>query len=384
MLVDTSGSIQVRIIDRRLFSSTGSLDEIEASDWMARALEPGDGGVVDVDWIDPSSLSEPSLRGVDAIILSRPDLIGDRGWDSIKVFVDSGGLVLATPPSELDSHVWLDRMAEALGISWQVGVEAITADDPIGLGGEQPGGSILSRLDNELDQLAEPIEVFKRLDVDVSDGDGRVLLRCADESPLLICWDPEGDRSGTIVLLSSSPHLDWTNLPIKPLMVPLMQELVREGVSTSRNSSQLLAGDVPGGSFTGVREITGPGGSSVSIDSTRSFTTPLIRTGHWVARDAKGSALTTIVVNPDVDAADPEVTDVKEVVERFGVESGLEIIPDDQLAGRFTSQESNPVWSLLLLVAALLLLITETILNRFFSRSVSRESRFVDSMEAVS
>ena len=376
--------IQIRIIDRRLFSSSGSLEEIEVSDWIARALAPVEGGGVDVDWLDPASLSGSSLRGVDGIVVSRPDLVTGRGWETIREFSDSGGLVLVIPPSDLDSHVWLDDMAEALGIDWTVDVGVRVPQASIGLADRQDGGSIISLLDNEIDQLAPPVEIQRILDVDVSEGGGRVLLRSSDDSPFLVCWEPAEDRNGTIVMLTSAPHLDWTNLPVKPLMVPLMQEIVREGVAEGRGSSQLLSGDVPSGLLPGIREITGPGGRSVSIGSERTFVDPINRTGHWVARDTSGSALTTIVVNSDIEAANPETTPAEIVIERFGSESGLRIVDDESIVSGFTDQESNPLWSILLLLAALLLLVTETVMNRFFSRSVMRPTPGMDSQGATS
>jgi len=371
-VVDTSGAVQVRIIDRRLFSSSGSLDEIEVSDWVARALAPVDGGGVDVDWIDPASLSESSLRGVDGIIVSRPDLVTGRGWETIREFTITGGLLFLIPPSDLDSHVWIDDMSEAIDLEWNFDVGVTVPDESMALADRQEGGSIISFLDNEIDQLSAPVEIHRIIEIDVGEGNGRTLLRCEDESPFLICWEPDGDRNGTIIMIAAPPHLEWTNLPIKPLMVPLMQEIIREGVTAGRVSSQLLSGDVPPGSLSGIREITGPGGLSVSIGNDRTFLDPINRTGHWVARDTSGSALTTIVVNPDIEASNPETTSTEMVMERFGDESGLRVVDDDSLVGGFTEQESNPLWSILLLLAALILLVFETVMNRSFSRSVVR------------
>ena len=137
---------------------------------------------------------------------------------------------------------------------------------------------IISLLDNEIDQLAPPVEIGSSMSMSAKGW--RVLLRSSDDSPFLVCWELAEDRNGTIVMLTSAPHLDWTNLPVKPLMVLHAGDRPRR----RRRGSWFLAASLgrrSSGLLPGIRETTGPGGRSVSIGSERTFVDPINRTGHW-------------------------------------------------------------------------------------------------------
>lgn len=369
MLVDTSNTIKVGIIDRQIFASSNDLENIQSAEWMERALEPGNEGAVEVERIDPASISSRILRGFDALVLARPDLVGDNEWDLIKKFTDTGGFLLVVPPTQVQAHTWLDRMGSSLDIAWNIRVEPINPDEPVDLAVDQPGGSFLSLLDSEIDQLSSPVQVFRRLDVDVDQGDGRVLLTSSDDAPFLIGWEPDAERRGTIAMLTSAPHLEWTNLPIKPLMVPLMQELIREGTSTSRGSVEILAGERPLISMSSARELGGPSEKSIPIDQDGLVSEPVRRNGHWVVRDSSGTALSTIVVNSEITAGDPGITSPDALRARLGVDAGWTLLGTDELPDQFSRDEPNPVWSLFMLTSVLLLLVLETVLNRWFARS---------------
>jgi hypothetical protein len=51
-------------------------------------------------------------------------------------------------------------------------------------------------------------------------------------------------RAGLIVVLTSAPELSWTNLPVKPLMVPLLQEIVRAGLQLAASRDEVAVGAV--------------------------------------------------------------------------------------------------------------------------------------------
>ncbi len=369
MLVDTSNTIKVGVIDRQVFTGNNELEKIQSAEWIERALEPGNEGSLEVERIDPASMSSRILNGLDALVLARPDLVADNEWNLIRKFIDTGGFLLVVPPNEVQAHTWLDRMGSSLDIAWNIRVEPVNLDEPVDLAVDQPGGSFLSLLDSELDQLASPVQVFRRVDVDVDQGDGRVLLQASDEAPFLIGWEPDGDRRGTVAMLTSAPHLEWTNLPIKPLMVPLMQELIREGTSTSRGSVEILAGDRPFIPMSSARELSGPSESLITVDQNGLVSEPVRRNGHWIVRDSSGAALSTIVVNSEVNAGDPAITSPDDLRDRLGVDAGWTFLETDELTDQFSKDEPNPVWSLLMLAVVLLLLVLETALNRRFTRS---------------
>lgn len=371
ILVDTSSGLNVGIIDRNVFTDGTAIEDVRSADWIERALEPDESGMIVVERIDPASLTSRVLGRLDAVVVTRPDLLGDVEWPLISAFVDRGGLVLLAPPGDASVHTWLDRLEPELGLAMDVSVEPVGSDPPEPLAPRQPGGSFLSLLGTELDELSTPIVVSRRLQVDSSRGEGRPLLVTETGDPILIAWEPRRSRHGVVALLTVSPRLDWTNLPIKPLMVPLLQELVREGTSTGRGSIEVAAGDLPTVTVSGSRELGGPGERSITIDQNGRVSEALVRNGHWIVRDSEGSALSTIVVNSEVAAGDPVTTTPDELTSRLGEEAGWELLEGSELAGRFRTEESNPLWSLILLGLALMLLVVETGLNRWFSRSRS-------------
>ncbi|MCH2146061.1 MAG: BatA domain-containing protein [Phycisphaerales bacterium] len=374
MLVDTSRSIQVTIVDRQSFGTTTDIDRARSSDWIERALEPGSQGVIEVDRLDPSSLSTTMLRGVDALILARPDLLPAPAWSLVREFVDLGGFLLVVPPTDLEVHPWLDDMSREFDITWDVEIGVAAPEEPVDLAVEQPGGSYLAMLDTELDALTSPVEVFRHLRIKPGPGDGRTLIKGSDDSPILIAWEPGEGRRGALALLTTAPHLDWTTLPVKPLMVPLMQELIREGTTSGRVSMEVLAGEKARTTMTGVREFSGPGGIQVSVDQAGLSTEPLRRTGHWVARDSEGAALSMVVVNPEIAAGDPSLVSAEEFKARLGVDTPWNLLDTEEMAARFSEDRDGRFWSLLLLAIVLLLVVTETALNRWFARSRVNET----------
>jgi hypothetical protein len=368
-VVDTSPTIQVGIVDRNEFSTSVLVEDVRVAEWIERALEPDVGGVIEVDRMDPASISDRVIRGLDAIVVSRPDLLGDEQWQTLRNFVNAGRFVLVVPHADLQVHSWLDRMGNTFDLDWQVDLEARVLEQPVGLASAQPSGSLLSMLGSELDFLAAPVQVDKTLVIEANPGDATTMLQTTDGRPILVSWNPDENNRGSLALLTVAPHLSWTTLPVKPLMVPLMQELVREGAAAGQNATIVVAGDHANISITGVREITGPGGTSVPVELSGASAAPLRQTGHWIARDTSGTPLSTLVVNAELDAADPTTVSSDIFKTWLGPQGEWEILESDALVGRFVEVQINPVFSLILLAAALMLLGLETALNRWLSRA---------------
>ena len=92
--------------------------------------------------------------------------------------------------------------------------------------------------------LYESILVTKHFPIAWTDrGTGHVLARLDDGQPLL-AERPLG--SGSVLLLGTAVHGDWTNLPVKPIFLPLITRLTFElaGTDTERT---MVTGRGPGG-----------------------------------------------------------------------------------------------------------------------------------------
>lgn len=359
--VEFREALRVGIIAPTRFASGLSADKLSPGTWARLALAPageGTGGIEVVD-IEPASIDAARLAGLDAVILPRPDLIQDSGWARIGLFASSGGVVLVTPPPDVRVHLWPDAMVRGLGLSseWSLGREPRAVGDtklaapppvpapgsPSGMDQSSIASGLLALVAGELDTLLRPVNVKTALPIDSTGDTGRVILRlegggAGGGAPIL--WagrpgDAAGGRTGTtgvpigesrglVVYLGIALSLDWSDLPAKPLMVPLMQEIVRQGVGQARGSWWMVAGSKPltpagavelrpiderpidsrgrGASET-ARE---PGAEGVISLTSPESAGPLRRAGVFAAIDDRGGTRALIAVNPDPRAGNVE------------------------------------------------------------------------------
>jgi hypothetical protein len=105
---------------------------------------------------------------------------------------------------------------------------------------------MLASIRPELATLVAPVTVTRAVPIEgVTAGD--TVLAFADGSPFAVAQVPsERDGvapSGLVLLLASSPELGWTNLPVKPLMVPFFQEVVRTALQMSADRYRVAVGE---------------------------------------------------------------------------------------------------------------------------------------------
>lgn len=351
--VEFREALRVGIIAPTRFSTGVSADRLDPGTWARLALAPtgeGAGGIEVVD-IEPASIDAARLAGLDAVVLPRPDLIQDSGWARIGLFATSGGVVLVTPPPDTRVHLWPDAMVRGLGLSaeWTLGREPRSAGDGrlVAVAPSTPSGApanpdqsgiasgLLALVAGELDTLLRPVNVKTVLPIDNTADTGRVILRLENGPPVLWAGRPgeaagraeasrtePHDTRGLIVYLGVALSLDWSDLPAKPLMVPLMQEIVRQGVGQARGSWWMIAGSrplTPSGAVE-LRPIderppeaadpgsrtpdTGEPGRGPDARGVVSLTSPesagpLRRAGVFAAIDDRGGTRALIAVNPD-------------------------------------------------------------------------------------
>lgn len=335
-------SLRVGIIAPRRFAADARADRLDPGTWARLALAPGgvdssaalgDTGGIEIVEIEPAAIDAARLAGLDAVVLPRPDLINDGGWARIGLFVSSGGTALVTPPPGVNVHLWPDAMARGVGLpsDWTIAREAVAAPEGAKLtvspatGGEHDAASagLLALVEGELDELLRPITVKTILPLDASGAEnGRTLLKLDSGQTVLWSGRPGTGAGGStgrglMVYLSVALSLDWSDLPAKPLMVPLMQEIVRQGVGQARGSTWIAAGSravAPVGSVElrpvltattaasrgsgqgddaeiGSLSLMGPGGEGAAP--------ALRRAALFAAIDDRGATRALLAVNPD-------------------------------------------------------------------------------------
>jgi hypothetical protein len=127
---------------------------------------------------------------------------------------------------------------------------------------------------------------------------------------------PGGETRGLLLYLSTALDLSWSDLPARPLMVPLLHELIRQGIGRAHGSWATIAGSRPGAPARTVelRALPDPGAPArapgadasepdadalVQIDDTGATVRPLRRAGVWEAIDERGASRGIVAVNPD-------------------------------------------------------------------------------------
>lgn len=395
-------TLRAGIISRSRFSMDAPLDRMSAAQWLRLALRPTASTPIDPIDIDPGAIDAPTLASLDALFLPAPHLLKDEDWERVRRFAETGGLVLIAPPADASVHLWTDTMIRSLGLSWRIAREPREFDPPASLDDRATASTLLSMIAAELPGLTRPVNVMRALLVEDFGRETEAVLSLHDSTPWLIASPPgviTGDgvsdpRSlGLVVYLASAPALSWTDLPAKPLIVPLLQELVKQGLGRAAGSWTSVAGSHvatppravslrPLASRGGVDSApasilaVGPGGLSVE---------PIRRAGLWQALDDAGRVRGVVAVNPDTSAAriapnDPDAVRLW-LAGAFGADASEQARPriawvDDAGAAPFLA--SNPAespFSLPLLVAVLVLAAVELVMARYFSHAFTDGDR---------
>ena len=370
------------------------------ADWLGLALRPGDEQTdIELVRLEPASIETAALARLDALFITRPDAITDEGWRRVRLFVDGGGggervgwggVVFVTPPADATVHLWPDAMVGAMDLGWTIAREARELDRPASITeGESLAGqdSILSLLSGELAELGGAVNVWRVLPVE---GESlRVLLALSDGSPLLIAARPGGSGGGggggggggvgargLVMFLASAPSLPWTDLPAKPLMVPLIQEIVRQGVGRAMGPASVTAGMAPV-LPAGALALRSGAGEVVSLDESGRLREPIRRAGVWRVVDQSGSMGRVLAVNPDVGAGRVDPTPEADIEAWVQTLAGAVTWLDEsggvegaRAIGRVLARDGGgPPISLPLLIAALVVALIEQALARLASHA---------------
>jgi hypothetical protein len=114
-----------------------------------------------------------------------------------------------------------------------------------------PGGveswhvGYLDRDDPALTALTEPASLYQSVIVTrnfpltPSPQGARVLIKLEDGSPLLIA---RAIGAGSVLLLGTSLHTEWTNLPLRPVFLPLLDRLTFRLAGAEGERTSILAG----------------------------------------------------------------------------------------------------------------------------------------------
>lgn len=381
-------ALRVVIADRRRFGRIGRADELAPGDWYRLALKPVEEVPIDVISVEPAGVDRPTLANADALVIPEPDQLSEASWEAADAFVRRGGMILLSPPSEAEVNLWTDNLGDRFGLDWAIDREAVALGG-VTVQAPETGDDLLALLSAELTDLVEGVGVSRALPIVDTGDSGRVLLALSDGTPWLVAGrvrqasqqsgpdvDSDVGDAGVVALFASAPDLSWTDLPARPLMVPLLQELVRQGVGASIGSSAIIAGrgQVPPqmqGAFARVDGVDNSSADAIPAGSAIKLA------GVWAPsnRAQRGGV---IAANADVEAARTGLLDPDALRGWLAGAQGGEALatsvtwldPDEVGAALQAGDRGSPL-ALPLFIAALLLALSETVMARLFSHAQS-------------
>ena len=312
-------TIRVAIIDRQLQTSRPSVDEMQPGHWINLALLPENKSPIEVSYIEPTSLDSGQLYGIDVAFVVRPDLLTQEAITTVKNYVQQGGFIIISPPPNIDSHAWATPLLSALSLPWVVELETNKHESSVALSTEQPPSSLLGLLGPEMESLSRPVLFSKTINVQIPNGSQDAVLVFEDGQPALLVGQTISDedllfgesvkpeeqiqtnntltaRRGIVVLMSTALDLEWTNLPSKPLLVPLLHETIRQGLGLIRSQQNALVGQRPV-LWPGATEIELANGSRVTAAQNGRVNQPISTPGLWRVQDNQGTDLGVLAIN---------------------------------------------------------------------------------------
>ena len=380
--------VTIAFLDRRTFGSTPMPHELSSGQWIRRALDPSGAQPFDLVDLDPAAFDAAVLHRVDAAVASRPDLLAAEGWNALRRYVEHGGLLLITPPVNADSPAWVGLLHDLLRPPWRMFSTVTQFPQGLPRASEQPGTGLLAMIAGEIDDLAFPVEVRRAMQLEPRAPAAIPSLVLSDGSPILVHGPlntlqptptdatptPHRPHSpGIVVCLAVAPHPEWTNLPGRPLMVPLFQEIIRQGLSLVHGSTSLLAGDrLPAPADPAATTWLAPSGRTTTLPLSDAAGHVVTETGFHATVDAAGRRLSSLAVNVDPAAARTDIRTVASVRAWLHQSGPWCILAPDNLvdAARLASPPTSIAGPLLLL--ALIFVIIETLLARWTSRARHR------------
>ncbi len=374
-------SIKVGVVDRRSFATGSRVLIMSGGEWLALALRPGKIGAAQVEPTDiqPTAIDASALAGLDVVFVCRPDLVEPDGWDRLSKHVESGGVVVVFPPPDATVHTWSDGFVRAFALDWRIAREPLIRESPARLAAEQPEHALTTLLRPEMAELTRAVGVTRTLPLE--SGTAADVLRLEDGTPwIMAARAGEHLGAGMVVYASSALNVAWTDLPVKPLMVALTQEIVRQGVGAGVASWAQMAGahvSAPRRAEE-LREAGSPELAGMFVDATGRSLEPARRAALFRAIDGRGAERGLVGINADVRAGRVDTQGAAVVggwlTQGFeGADGGVRWVSADGFGQLSKAREEKAVAGWPLLLGALLLAMLETLLARSFSHAVREE-----------
>ncbi len=235
--------------------------------------------------------------------------------------------------------------------------------------------------------LYQSVLIYKHLRMDTAGApEARVLARLDDGEALLAQTQVE---QGTVTMLATSAHVGWSNLPVRPIFLPMLARLTFDLAGAEQARHQTLAGSPIilqlNEELQPVEiEIRPPSGAMIRQESEPLEGRPgqkfIYGDTHAVGiytlqlRDTARPATIAYSVNLDADEADPRTLTHEEMEERFGDTPIVFADDPEDLSSTFRKlREGESLWELIL-ACVLLTLVFETFISNLLNPQQSERT----------
>lgn len=358
--LDSTENPNVTILGRK--SLEQGVENLPAANWILRAIESTGMSVQEAD-TETISIRPPTLS--DTVILTRPDLVDQAGWSWLQNYAKNGGILIITPASDSVQQNWAADIERLLQVPIRAQVEIKTGE--YRLSKKQPRIGPLSLLGAELDALCEPIHIQKYLALETTDAAAQSALLFENGNPM-VCWAKPKNGSGIIVVVGVSPVLSWSDLPVKPLMVPFFQELIRGGRLLASEQQEIQTGSVVSLGSTAAGGVFIPpvqsGAASIELDQNGQSQSRVLVSGLWTLQ-TKSNRTQIFAVNLSPTAASIQPLTSAALQSWFGTIQPIRFRDEEQETNTSTPWGvTDPSISGTLFLVALLCALAESILSR--------------------
>jgi hypothetical protein len=244
----------------------------------------------------------------------------------------------------------------------------------------------LDRKHRALEYLAEPpslyqsVLVYQHVRMDAANAAGAgVLARLDDGEPILV---QRRIGRGSVTMLGTGAHVGWTNLPLRPIFLPLVTRLTFDLAGSEQALHSALAGaplvlEFPEEPQPITVEVVPPSGTQNRLATKAEPPQPgqVFRyndthdVGFYTLRPLEGARTKPVAfaVNVDPDESSPAKIDRQDLKDRFGTADVLFAEDPDDLSSAFKAlREGRSLWTPFL-AAVLVVLVFETFLSNRLS-----------------
>lgn len=387
----TRTNIRVGVIHHTkniLGANPNSSLQISASRWVRAALAPGGNKTMGISIVDIEATRAGAMLNTDldaAIILS-PSSLDDSAWDRIRDLHKAGTLVIVTPDAHSDSLDWIDHVDAMTG---DLITQSLTASGrimrdhqtPLSIAPDQQADALglLLGIAPELDELSASVLISRSLDLRPSNNNAIALL---EDGSALAIEQLASDGRGVLVMFACPLNLESTNLMARAMFVPLLQEIVRQGVGIGSSMPTINAGTrAPFEPWIATSQrVSFEQGTTPSNMVAGEYNTTA---GILAQLDSQGTTRQLVIINPDASGSNADPADLETLSQATQAHATTNQITwiDDPIAAtspdtlkntrddliEFESSQTGVSIALWMLMMACILAIIETALARLFT-----------------